>query len=63
MCLDGCFADPEIKKAFIDDGYKFYSKKEIKERLLKRADEIGISKLGIDEWRDDINREFDDDEN
>ena len=35
----------------------------VKERLLKRADEIGISKLGIDEWRDDINREFDDDEN
>ena len=60
MCTDEGFVDTWIKKSFIDDGYKFYSKKELKERMLKRADEIGLSKLDIDEWKEDISREFED---
>jgi len=62
MCTDEGFVDTWIKKSFIDDDYKFYSKKELKERMLKRADEIGLSKLDIDEWKEDISREFDDEE-
>jgi len=51
---DDDVVDPQIKDAFIGAGYKFYSKKEIKERLLKRADEIGLSNLNINEWKKDL---------
>lgn len=40
--------DPDIKNAFIAEGYEFYSRDEINDKLFKRADEIGLDRSLIE---------------
>ena len=49
--------DRKVKNGLLEEGYKFYSRKEINERLFKRADEIGLDRSII------VGQPADDDEN